>query len=92
MSKENMLKNIVAIFTAEDQQDIKNSFKQLLLDQFKSDLEQLDVYLFDPKDIEEIINEMILEITEEIKGEIKETLKNKVLQSLDMIDLKNLIK
>lgn len=73
-----MNENILAIFTSEDRQELKDAFKKLIIEQLESDLKENYNYLFDPDDMQELCTQAI----EEIKGEVKELLKNKMMKEM----------
>jgi len=66
---------IMKIFNSEDEKEIKQSFKDILINHFKEDLESMDVYLFNPYKIEDIVTEMLEELVEELKQEYRDKLK-----------------
>ena len=71
------------IFTAEDMQQLKSEFKNVLIQQFKNEVEQNDTYLFDPSTVQELIEEVYNEILDELKPEIADVLKEQLLKKLD---------
>ncbi len=82
---------ITKIFTTEDQQELKNSFKQIVCNEFASQLEKMDVYLFDPNVIEEMIQEAFEEVINDIKIEFKEKLREQTLKLIDTNDFEKII-
>jgi len=86
------MENICKIFTSEDQTEIRQSFKQILIDRFQEELEDFTDYFFDKDVIDDMVEELFKEILEEVKGEVKEIVKEKVLNSLDLTKLKKKIK
>jgi len=86
------MENICKIFTSEDQTEIRQSFKQILIDRFKEELEDFTDYFFDKDVIDGMVEALFEEILDEIKNEIKEVVKEKVLNSLDFTKLKKKIK
>ena len=78
-----MIDNILKIFDTEDKTELKQAFKEIIKDQFRSDLEQMDVYLFDPNDIEEKIQEAFDEIIDDFKKDYKEKLKERMAELID---------
>jgi hypothetical protein len=82
---------ITKIFTTEDQQELKQGFKKIILEQFRSDLEKMDVYLFDPSVIEDIIQDAFTEVINEAKVDFKEKLKNQVMNLLENNDIEKLL-
>lgn len=85
------MEQILKIFTSQDEVEIKQSFKEIIIEQFKSDLENNQNYLFDPNDIEEMIREAFEEIVNEIKEEYKEKLREKMFSLVDK-DIEKMIK
>lgn len=77
------MENIIKIFNSEDEKEIKQSFKGILIERFKEDLESMDVYLFSPDKIEDAINEAIEELIEELINEFKLEYKNKLKEYMD---------
>lgn len=75
--------NILKIFTSEDKDELKGAIKQLILNQFESDLEENDCYLFDVQEIEDMVSEAFQEIVEEIKAEYRQKIKNSINEMLD---------
>ena len=82
---------LTKIFTTEDQQELKNSFKEIICETFKSQLEEMDVYLFDPDKIKDIIQEAFEEVVHEIKVEFKEKLREQMLKMLDTNNIEQII-
>lgn len=78
-----IMENIIKIFNSEDEKEIKQSFKGILIERFKEDLESMDVYLFSPDKIEDAINEAIEELIEELINEFKLEYKNKLKEYMD---------
>lgn len=85
------MKAINTIFTTEDMQELKNSFKEIICKEFKIQLYAMDIYLFDPEVIEGTIEEAFNEIIDEIKSEFKTKLKEQMLKLLENNDLETLI-
>ena len=54
---------------------MKNAFIEIIKEHFKTELEDMGVYLFDPNEIEEKINDAFSEVVKEIKIEFKEKLR-----------------
>lgn len=82
---------ITKIFTTEDQQELKNSFKEIICQVFTDQLEQMDVYLFNPQVVEDLIQETFEEVINEIKVEFKEKLREQIMKLLDTNDLEKLV-
>lgn len=77
------MENILKIFTSEDEKEIKQSFKEVLIGQFGKDLDENNYYLFNPDEVNDIINEAVEEVMEDFKVELRKRLE-KTLQSIDM--------
>lgn len=75
------MENIVKIFNSQDENEIKQAFKEIIKKQFKNDLEEMDTYMFNPNAIEEMINNSFEEIITEVKNEFKEKLKEKLFNA-----------
>jgi cellobiose-specific phosphotransferase system component IIB len=88
------MSKVLEVFNAEDNKELKQAFKAIVVEQFKNELEELDVYLFDPRRVQYLIDEMYGEILNELKVEIKETLRNKMLEIISKgnFDVSNLLK
>jgi hypothetical protein len=82
---------ISKLFTTEDQAEMKQSFKEIIIKQFENDVEQNTYYLFDPNDIEEEIREAFTEVIDEIKLEFKEKLKEQMMKLLESNDIEKLL-
>ena len=79
------------IFTTEDKNELKQGFKEIILKQFESDLQQMDVYLFDPSEIEEMITESFEDVIKEAKVDFKERLKSQITNLLETNDIERLL-
>jgi acyl carrier protein len=77
------MENISKIFNSQDESEIKQAFKEIIINQFKTQLEEMDLYLFDPNVIEDMINDAFIEIVNDIKKEYKDKIKEKMFSSLD---------
>lgn len=77
------MEHIAKIFTSQDKQELRNAFKEIIIEQFKNDLEQLNVYLFNPDSIETMITEAFEEIINGIKSEFKEKMRNELEKIMD---------
>lgn len=78
------MENITKIFTSQDKQELRDAFKEIIIEQFKNDLEQLDIYLFNPDSIEAMIADVSEEIINEIKLEFKEKIRNELEKIMDI--------
>lgn len=74
--------NIIKIFSSQDVEEVKKAFKDLLIEQFKSDLETNNCYLFDPSTVEDMIHEVYSECIEEIKEDLKKMIKKQFKENL----------
>jgi len=75
--------NIMKIFDAQDKEEMKNAFIEIIKEHFKTELEDMGVYLFDPNEIEEKINDAFSEVVKEIKVEFKEKLREQMVVFYD---------
>ena len=75
--------NIIKIFDAQDKEEMKNAFIEIIKEHFKTELEDMGVYLFDPNEIEEKINDAFSEVVKEIKIEFKEKLREQMAIFMD---------
>lgn len=73
------MQQILTIFTTEDVGELKVSFKEIILEQFRRDFEDNQNYLFDPNEIEEMIRESFAEVVDELRADLKKILKQKIL-------------
>jgi len=79
---------LIKLFTTEDQSELKQSFKEIICEHLRNDLDQMDCYLFDPSTLEDMIEEVI----DELKGEMKDLLRNKIASFIDNSDIEKLMK
>jgi len=63
------------------EKDVQKEIKDIILDRFRSDMEALDIYIFDP----DRIQDMITEAYEDILREVKSEMKAKVIAEFDKI-------
>lgn len=83
-----MEKNALSqLFSTEEQSEIKQSFKEIVCEHLKNDLENMDCYLFDPCTLED----MIVEVIEELKIEMKDMLRTKIASFIDGSDIEKLM-
>jgi len=75
--------NIMKIFDAQDKEEMKNAFIEIIKEHFKTQLEDMGAYLFDPNEIEEKINDAFSEVVKEIKIEFKEKLREQMAAFYD---------
>jgi len=77
------MNNIITIFTSEEQKEIKQAFKEILINSFKDEIENCKEWYFCNSEIEEVISETITELVYDIKDEFKGELKKKLMAALD---------
>jgi hypothetical protein len=82
------MNNIIKIFTSEEQGEIKQAFKEILIENFTAEIENCREWYFCNSEMEKVINEMIEELMHEVKDEFKGKLKKKLFEALDKKDLK----
>lgn len=88
------MKEIVKVFNAKDQEELKDGFKKIILRQFEYDLEKNEYYLFDPSCISELIDEAFGEVVKDIMKQIKSDVKAKILSGLEELkpsDIKKML-
>jgi protein required for attachment to host cells len=85
------MENIMKIFNSQDEIELKQAFKEIIKDQFKNEVEDNDMYLFDPNEIEAMILEAFEEVINDVKQEYKEKLREKMLAMVDK-DINKIIK
>ena len=76
------MENIGILFTSEDKDELRQAFKEMIKEQFQTDLEQMDFYMFDPNEIEEKVNEAFQEVIDEVKAEFKGMAQKKIMAIL----------
>lgn len=86
------MENIIKIFSAQDEKEVKQAFKDLLIDQFRQDLEANDCYLFDPGEIEDMIHDLYEECIQEIKEDLKKMIKKQFKDNLSSTSNESIIK
>jgi len=64
------MKNIVKIFNSEDKDELKQAFKEIIKEQFRSQIENMELHLFDLNKVEELINEAFQDIVYEVKFQL----------------------
>jgi len=77
------MENIMKIFDANDKDEMKNAFIEIIKEHFKSELEDLGVYLFDPNEIESMINDSFSDVIKEVRTEFKASLKEQLAGFMD---------
>lgn len=73
------MENVITLLTTEDKDEIKKAIKEIIIEQVRNDFDSYDTYLFDPRQIELMIEEII----EEVKYEIRGTLKEKMIKEME---------
>ena len=83
------MEKIITIFTSKDEDDLKSSLKDLLIEQFKDDLKDNGNYnyLFNRDRLSNLANQAF----EEVVGEMKEELRKIMFSELDKIDIKEML-
>jgi hypothetical protein len=82
------MNNIMTIFTSEEQTEIKQAFKDILIENFRFEIENCREWYFCNSQMENVINEMLEELMYESKDEFKGKLKKKLFEALDKKDIK----
>lgn len=82
---------ITKIFTTEDQQEMKQSFKEIIIEQFKNDIESNELFLFDPNEVSSMVDAAFIEAIEEIKAEFKKKLRKQMLGIVENNDIEKLL-
>jgi hypothetical protein len=77
------MNNIITIFTSEEQSEIKQAFKEILIENFRNEIENCREWYFCNSEMEKVINDTITELAYEIKDEFKGKLKKKLYEALD---------
>ena len=86
------MENILKIFTSEDEKEVKQAFKDLLINQFNSDLKENPYYLFSPKIIEELIHNLYEECIYEIQDDLKKMIKKQFKENLTKASNEGIVK
>ena len=77
--------NILTILTSDDRDEVRESIKQLIIEQVKSDLEESEYYIFDPDELQEMLTNLAEEVKEEIKPLIKEKMFGDMMKKLELL-------
>ena len=77
------MENIMKIFNSEDKQELKNAFKEIIKEHFRTELEDLGRYLFDPNEIESMINDSFGDVVKEVRAEFKASMKEQLAGFMD---------
>jgi hypothetical protein len=78
-----MIENIKTIFTSEEQTEIKQAFKEILIENFRAEIEESREWYFCNSEMESAIQDIMEELMHEIKDEFKGKLKKKLYEVLD---------
>lgn len=88
------METIIKILTTEDQQELKQGIKEIIIEKFREDVNNY-YSLFESCDIDDMIQESFQEsfqeVIDEIKVEFKEKLREQMLRLLDTNDIEKLI-
>lgn len=85
------MEKFIKIFNSQDETEIKQAFKEIIIECFRSDLAENERYIFDPDNIAEIVREAFEEATNEVKQEYKEKLRESI-STLSNKDFEKIIK
>ena len=66
---------IETLFSPQEQSELKQSMKQVILTQFEKDLAESNEYIITGRDLEEFVEECLEELKDEIKSEFKEKMR-----------------
>lgn len=83
------MNNIMTIFTSKEKTEIKQAFKEILLDNFREEIENSREWYFCNSGMESAINDMMEELMHEIKDEFKGKLKKKLYEVLKDANFKS---
>lgn len=76
---------IETLFTPQEQSELKQSMKQLILTQFEKDLAESQEYIICCEDIQEFVEECLSELKSEIKSEFKEKMRKALEEKMKEI-------
>jgi len=74
---------IMNLFTTEDLSLMKESMRQIVVDRFEKDLEEMQIWLFDDMQVESMITDMYAELLTEVKEKIKPILFDKLMSKME---------
>ena len=83
------MNNIMKIFTSEEQTEIKQAFKEILIENFTAEIENCRGWYFCNSEMEEVIEEMMKELMYEVRDEFKGKLKKKLFDVLEKKDFQS---
>ena len=78
------MENILKIFNAEDETELRAAFKEIIKEQFQQQLRDMDLYLFDSSVIDEMIVDAFEDVINQVKLEFKARLREKVLSDVNL--------
>ena len=78
-----MKSDILALFTSEDRDEIKQAMKECIIEQMKIELEEMRYsYIVDDEQLSDMSKELVEELKEEIKSEYKDMLRKQMEEKL----------
>lgn len=77
------MKDIEKIFNEQDKEELKRAMKNIIIEQFRSDLRDMGVYLLHPDNVAEYLQEAMEEIINDVKDEYKEIIKQKIQREVE---------
>lgn len=83
---ENLI-TIINLLGEENAIKLKDGITGLLLEQIRTDLENIDAYFLDPDDFTDMLQEAIAEAKQETKELVKLKLMEKALKELDKLSI-----
>jgi DNA-binding ferritin-like protein (Dps family) len=66
---------IETLFSTQEQAELKQSMKQVIITQFEKDLADSNEYIIAGSDLQEFVEECLEELKDEIKAEFKERIR-----------------
>lgn len=86
------MENIIKIFNSQDEKEVKQAIKDVLVEQVRRDLDDNDTYLFNPQRVEDMIHSAYEECIEEIKEDLKKMIKKQFKDNLSKISNESIVK
>lgn len=77
------MNNIITIFNSEEQVEIKQAFKEILIESFRNEIENCREWYFCNSSMESAIEDMMKELMYEVRDEFKGKLKKKLYEVLE---------
>lgn len=71
------MKNILTVLSSDDRKEITNAVKNIIIEQFRDDLDAYDYYIFEPDRLNSIFKDIIEEVKEEVKRDFKKKIMSK---------------